>query len=111
MPSLRMNCRQMLPRHKIGLGYVYQKVTLLSSDDHIFICTVYIWIDTPNILRTVMIHLRRHLVTCAKESIRTLYLSKSRTMCTFVSTISPITGKMEWVAKAENYDFHQEVAR
>ena len=30
---------------------------------------------------------------------------------TFVQRFSPVTGKMEWVQQAENYDYHQEVAR
>ncbi|KAL5021846.1 hypothetical protein ScPMuIL_001001 [Solemya velum] len=32
-------------------------------------------------------------------------------MSTFVSTVSPVTGKMEWSLQADNYDFHQEIAR
>lgn len=32
-------------------------------------------------------------------------------MSTFVSTMSPTTGKMEWVLEDDDYDYHQEVAR
>ncbi len=30
---------------------------------------------------------------------------------TFVSRISPITGRVEWIAQDDNYDYHQEIAR
>ncbi|CAH1780265.1 unnamed protein product [Owenia fusiformis] len=32
-------------------------------------------------------------------------------MSTFFSQVNAMTGKQEWVIKAENYDYHQEVAR
>ena len=32
-------------------------------------------------------------------------------MSTFVSKISLVTGKQEWVFQDSNYDYHQEVAR
>ncbi|ESO03732.1 hypothetical protein HELRODRAFT_100002 [Helobdella robusta] len=32
-------------------------------------------------------------------------------MSTFVSRISPVTGRLEWVMQSDDYDYHQEVAR
>lgn len=32
-------------------------------------------------------------------------------MSTFVSRVSPVTGKIEWIVQNDNYDYHQEVAR
>ncbi|KAJ8302526.1 hypothetical protein KUTeg_018922 [Tegillarca granosa] len=35
----------------------------------------------------------------------------NRNMSTFVSTVNPVTGKVDWIQQDENYDFHQEIAR
>ena len=40
----------------------------------------------------------RHIATACK-------------MSTFVSRVSPVTGKIEWIVQNDNYDYHQEVAR
>ena len=34
-----------------------------------------------------------------------------RRMSVFISRVSPITGKMEWLLEDNNYDYHQEIAR
>ena len=34
-----------------------------------------------------------------------------KTMATFVSRTSPVTGKVEWIPQDENYDYIQEIAR
>ena len=36
---------------------------------------------------------------------------RAKAMSTFVSRVSPITGKTEWVMQSEDYDYHQEIAR
>ena len=37
------------------------------------------------------------------------YIVKS--MSTFVSRVSPLTGKSEWIMQPEDYDYVQEIAR
>ena len=39
------------------------------------------------------------------------WLKNTMSISTFVSRISPITGRLEWIAQDDNYDYHQEIAR
>ena len=54
----------------------------------------------------------KHVVRCLRhKSLFNGNVCLLRRMSVFISRVSPITGKMEWLLEDNNYDYHQEIAR